>query len=81
MANLYTPKRQYFGPHELYVECHDDIYRKQKESGTCRVCGKKTYYKSTYTTEYCCSMECSNELWCDLTEKIAKGGGRRRRTS
>jgi hypothetical protein len=81
MANSYTPKRQYFGPYDPFVECHDDIYRKQDEPGRCGVCGKKTHYKSVHSTEFCCSMECSNELWCDITEKIASGGGKRRRAS
>ena len=73
------PKRHYFGPHDLFVHCHDDTYYKQQTSGYCGVCGKKTAYKSLYAAEFCCSMECSNELWCDLTERIATTSTKRKR--
>lgn len=73
------PKRQYFGPREPFVNCHDDTYHLQDSPGRCGVCGKKTFYKSLYTTEYCCSVECSNELWCDLSERLAAKFTRHRR--
>jgi hypothetical protein len=65
------PKREYFGPEEPFVHCHDDTYYRQQNTGRCGVCGKRTHYKSLYAAEYCCSVECSNELWCDITERIA----------
>jgi hypothetical protein len=64
-------KKTYFGPHDPYVHCHDDTYNRLDKPGYCGVCGKRTNYKSLYAAEYCCSVECSNELWCDITERIA----------
>ena len=73
------PKRNYFGPDEAFIYCHDDTYLRQPKEGYCGVCGKKTAYKSLYAAEYCCSPECSNELWCDITERLANPNSRRRK--
>jgi hypothetical protein len=73
------PKRHYFGPDEKFIYCHDDTYLRQEEVGYCGICNKKTRYKSVYAAEYVCSPECSNELWCDITERLASIVVRRKR--
>lgn len=73
------PKRTYFGPDQPWIYCDDDTYYRQQRVGYCGVCGKKTHYKSLYAAEYCCSPQCSNELWCDLTEMMASPQHRRKR--
>ena len=72
------PKKTYFG-HEPFIYCHDDTYYQQDTMGYCGVCGKKTSYKSLYAAEYCCSVECSNELWCDITERVFSTSAKRRK--
>ena len=73
------PKRQYFDPKVPFVHSHDDTYYRQDTHGYCGVCGKKTFFKSLYAAEHCCSVECSNELWCDISERIATTSTRKRR--
>ena len=72
-------KKTYFGPYDPFVHVHDDTYHKQESQGYCGICGRRTSYKSLYAAEYCCSYECSNELWCDITERIASSSSLRRR--
>jgi hypothetical protein len=79
MADPHQPRRTFFGPHDPFVYAHNDTYYQQKTHGYCGVCGKRTHYKSLYAAEYCCSVECSNELWCDITERIISSKPRRRR--
>lgn len=55
---------------KAWVDYQDDIYRQQPTHGYCGVCGKKTHYKSVYAAEYCCSEECSRELWYDIFVKL-----------
>jgi hypothetical protein len=55
---------------KAWVEYQNDIYRKQPSHGYCGVCGKKTHYKSVYSTEFCCSEECSRELWYEIFVKL-----------
>lgn len=53
-----------------FIEFQDDVYRQQPAQGYCGVCGKKTHYKSLYAAEYCCSEECSKEMWYDIFTKF-----------
>jgi hypothetical protein len=53
-----------------FVEYQSDVYRQQDKTGYCGVCGKKTNYKSVYAVEYCCSEECSQEMWYDIFTKL-----------
>lgn len=53
-----------------WVEYQNDVYREQEKPGYCGVCGKKTHYKSVYAVEYCCSEECSREMWYDIFVKM-----------
>lgn len=76
---IVRPKRTYFGPNEPFVHCHDDVYNQQKTQGRCGICGKNTFYKSLYAAEYCCSVECSNELWCQITESVASTSSNNKR--
>ena len=76
---MIEPKRQYFDPKSLFVHAHDDTYRRQDTPGYCGVCGKKTLFKTLYAAEHCCSVECSNELWCDISERIATTSTSRKR--
>lgn len=78
MSGHIPPKRTYFGPTDQFVHCHDDTYYFKEKEGQCGVCGKKTHYKSLYAAEYCCSVECSNELWCDITERVATSPTKRK---
>jgi hypothetical protein len=55
---------------KAWVEYQNDIYRQQSSHGYCGVCGKKTHYKSVYAAEYCCSEECSRELWYEIFVKL-----------
>jgi len=55
---------------KLWVEYQGDVYRQQHKMGYCGVCGKKTHYKSVYAVEYCCSEECSREMWYDIFLKL-----------
>jgi hypothetical protein len=79
MADPHQPRKTFFGPYDPFVHVHDDTYYLQKSYGYCGVCGRRTYYKSLYAAEYCCSHECSNELWCDITERVATASSSRRR--
>lgn len=54
----------------LWREYQGDVYRQQERMGYCGVCGKKTHYKSVYAAEYCCSEECSREMWYDIFLKL-----------
>lgn len=53
-----------------WIEFQNDVYRKQDRMGYCETCGKKTHYKSVYAVEYCCSEECSKEMWYDIFVKL-----------
>jgi hypothetical protein len=53
-----------------WFDYQGDVYRHQRKQGYCGVCGKKTNYKSVYAVEYCCSEECSRELWYDIFLKL-----------
>ena len=53
-----------------WVGFQGDTYRQQPKAGYCGVCGKKTNYKSVFAAEYCCSEECSKELWHDIFVKL-----------
>ncbi|MEY2973080.1 MAG: Cyanophage [Pseudomonadota bacterium] len=53
-----------------WIEYQGDIYRRQAKQGYCGVCGKKTNYKSAFAVEYCCSEECSREMWYDIFVKL-----------
>ena len=53
-----------------WVEYQNDVYHQQPTQGYCGVCGKKTNYKSVYAVEYCCSEECSQEMWYDIFVKL-----------
>jgi len=53
-----------------WIEFQNDIYRQQAKYGYCGICGKKTNYKSVYAVEYCCSEECSKELWYEIFFKM-----------
>jgi hypothetical protein len=74
-------KRTYFDPHLPFVECHDDVYVQQSRPQKCGVCGKNTRFKSRFAAEHICSVECSNEMWCQITETVATTSTRRRRNS
>lgn len=76
----YTTMKQKttFGPFEPFVHCHDDTYNRMDKPGRCGVCGKPTHYKSLYSAEFCCSIECSNELWCEISEKVATTSTRKK---
>jgi len=78
-STVVRPKRTYFNPNEAFVECHDDVYVRQETAGRCGICGKSTMFKSRYAVEHVCSVECSNELWCQLTETIATTSTSRKR--
>jgi len=49
-----------------WFDYQGDVYKQMPTPGYCGVCGKKTNYKSLYAVEYCCSEECSRELWHDI---------------
>jgi hypothetical protein len=53
-----------------WIEYQNDVYRQERRAGYCGVCGKKTNYKSVYAVEYCCSEECSREMWYDIFVKL-----------
>jgi hypothetical protein len=73
------PKRNYFDPNRPFVEIHDDVYVRQETQGRCGICGKNTFFKSRYAVEHVCSVECSNELWCQISESVATTSARRKR--
>jgi len=60
------------------LEYQGDIYQRKPVMGYCGVCGKKTEYKSVYAAEYCCSEECSRELWSEIFIKLHTDKRRRR---
>lgn len=64
---------------EPLIEFEGDVYRKQEKASYCGVCGKKTNYKSVYAVEYCCSEECSREIWSDIFMKLYADKRRRSR--
>jgi hypothetical protein len=55
-----------------------DTYHQQQKAGYCGVCGKRTNYKSVFAAEYCCSEECSKELWHDIFVKLMSDRRRNR---
>jgi hypothetical protein len=55
---------------KLWFDYQGDVYRQQAKTGYCGVCGKKTNYKSVYAVEYCCSEECSKEMWYEIFVKL-----------
>lgn len=55
---------------KLWFDYQGDVYRQQNKGGYCGVCGKKTNYKSVYAAEYCCSEECSREMWYEIFVKL-----------
>lgn len=59
-----------FFRYKPWIEYQNDVYRYTERQGYCGVCGKRTNYKSVYAVEYCCSEECSKELWHDLFMKL-----------
>lgn len=59
-----------FFRNKRWVEYQGDVYRQQERTGYCGVCGKKTNYKSVFAAEYCCSEECSRELWYSIFLKL-----------
>ena len=63
---------------KLWIEYENDIYRWNNRQGYCGVCGKKTNYKSVYAAEYCCSEECSKEMWHDVFMKLMSDRKRNR---
>lgn len=52
------------------ISYQGDVYNHQEKPGYCGVCGKKTNYKSAFALEYCCSEECSRDLWHDIFVKL-----------
>lgn len=63
---------------DVSINYQGDVYQQQKNAGYCGVCGKKTNYKSVFAAEYCCSEECSQEIWNEIFIKLHTDKKRRR---
>lgn len=59
-----------FFPRNQAVEFEGDTYKVEPRSGVCGVCGRRTHHKSVFAVEYCCSQECSREIWYGIFERI-----------
>ncbi len=60
------------------ISYQGDTYVLKEKVGFCGVCGKKTNYKSSFAAEYCCSEECSKELWYEIFFKMMTDRRRKR---
>lgn len=55
------------------VEYKNDTYYNTGKTGYCGVCGKKTQYKSRMAVEYCCSEQCADQLWHEISMSFYSG--------
>jgi len=60
-------------PNNRSYEFEGDNYVYNPAQGHCGICGRKTHHKSLLAVEYCCSRECSRELWYQIFERILTG--------
>lgn len=65
-----APQQKTFFPRHQSLEFEGDTYRSEPVAGTCGICGRRTHHKSVFAVEYCCSHECSRELWYQIFERI-----------
>lgn len=77
--SIVRPKRTYFDQRMPWIELHDDVYVRQATQARCGICGRSTRFKSRYAAEHICSVECSNELWCQISENVATSSAGKKR--